>query len=65
VELVDPGDPQVSISAQARLLGLNRTSLYYERRCPSEEEVRLKHRIDEIYTAYHIHEENATTGSSN
>ena len=50
--MVDPGDPQVSISAQARLLGLNRTGLYYERRGPSEEEVRLKHRIDEIYTAW-------------
>jgi putative transposase len=50
VELVDPGDPHMSIAAQARLLDLNRTGLYYKRKGPSEDEVRLKHRIDEIYT---------------
>jgi hypothetical protein len=35
---------------QADLLGLSRASLYYQPRPPSAEEVRLKHRIDEIYT---------------
>lgn len=40
------------ISTQAQLLSLNRTSLYYEPRVPSEEEVQLKHRIDELYTAH-------------
>jgi putative transposase len=50
--LVERDDPQVSISAQARLLDLNRTSLYYKPRGPSEEEVRLKHRIDEIFTSW-------------
>jgi putative transposase len=52
---VDPGDPDVSIAGQARLLGLSRTDLCYRRRRPSEEEVRLKHRIDEIYTARPIY----------
>lgn len=38
------------ISTQAELLTLNRTSLYYNPVEPSEEELRLRHRIDEIYT---------------
>jgi putative transposase len=33
-------------------LGLNRSSLYYRPRPPSAEEVALKHRIDELYTAH-------------
>ena len=37
---------------QAALLSLSRTSLYYRPALPSAEEVALKHRIDEIYTAY-------------
>lgn len=40
------------ICTQAQLLGLNRSSLYYQPVPPSAEEVRLKHRIDEIYTAH-------------
>ena len=35
---------------QADLLEVSRSSLYYQPRPPSAEEVRLKHRIDEIYT---------------
>jgi putative transposase len=43
---------EVSLSAQAQLLGLNRTSLYYQPVQPGAEEIALKHRIDEIYTAH-------------
>ena len=32
------------------MLTLNRTSLYYKPVEPTEEELRLRHRIDEIYT---------------
>lgn len=39
------------ISVQASLLGLNRSSLYY-RPISSPDEIALKHRIDEIYTAH-------------
>ena len=39
------------ISLQATLLGLNRTSLYYRPVGPDPQEVAIKHRIDEIYTA--------------
>jgi len=35
---------------QADLLGVSRSSLYYQPRPPSSEEVQIKHRIDEIYT---------------
>ena len=42
--------PVLPTSTQAELLTLNRTSLYYNPVEPSEEELRLRHRIDEIYT---------------
>lgn len=38
--------------AQAELLTLNRSGLYYQPVPPSPEEVAFKHRIDEIYTAH-------------
>jgi putative transposase len=37
---------------QADLLSVSRSSLYYQPRPPSAEEVRLKHRIDEVYTQF-------------
>mgnify|MGYP002682709802 CR=1 FL=1 len=37
---------------QADLLSLSRSSLYYQPALPPAEEVALKHRIDEIYTAW-------------
>jgi putative transposase len=41
-----------SILVQADMLSLNRSSLYYKPVPPSSEEIRLKHRIDEIYTEH-------------
>jgi putative transposase len=43
---------ELALATQADLLSLNRTSLYYQHVPSSAEEVALKHRIDEIYTAY-------------
>jgi putative transposase len=40
------------LAAQAQLLGLNRSGLYYRPMGPTAEEVRLRHRIDEIYTQW-------------
>lgn len=40
------------MSLQAKLLGVSRSSLYYQPVAPSAEEIALKHRIDAIYTAY-------------
>ena len=42
----------MSLSEQTQLLGISRASFYYKPVSPSAEEVRLKHRIDELYTAY-------------
>jgi putative transposase len=50
--LVSHTDKEVSLNQQARLLGLSRSSLYYRSVPPSIEEVRLKHRIDELYTGH-------------
>jgi putative transposase len=40
----------LSLRAQHQMLGLNRSGLYYQPQPPSQEELRLKRRIDEIYT---------------
>jgi putative transposase len=50
--LVERTDSELRLTAQAHLLGLSRSSLYYQPVAPSLEEVRLKHRIDAIYTKY-------------
>jgi putative transposase len=42
----------LALATQADLLSLNRTGLYYQAVPPSVAEVALRHRIDEIYTAY-------------
>lgn len=42
----------MTLSKQADLLSVSRSSLYYSPCAPSEEEVRIKHRIDEIYTEF-------------
>ena len=43
---------ELPVRAQAELLTLNRSGLYYQPVPPSPEEVAFKHRIDEIYTAH-------------
>lgn len=53
--LVGWGDAELPVATQAELLGLNRSSLYYTPRPPSEREVALKHRIDEIYTEWPVY----------
>ncbi len=40
------------LTIQAELLALNRTSLYYTPMPPPPQEVAIKHRIDELYTAH-------------
>jgi putative transposase len=49
--LVEWQESPLSVVAQARLLSLHRSGLYYQPRPPSAWEVAVKHRIDEIYTA--------------
>ena len=50
--LIDWANKELPISTQADLLSIPRSSLYYKPVAPSEEEIRLKNRIDEIYTAH-------------
>jgi putative transposase len=50
VELIERTEGELPLRLQADLLSLSRASLYYQPRPPSVEEVRLKHRIDEVYT---------------
>ena len=50
MELLERGGSVLTLSEQAELLSMSRSSLYYVPRAPSMWEVRVKHRIDEIYT---------------
>jgi len=50
--LIEPDKAELSLSRQSELLGISRSSLYYRPAEPSEREIKLKHRIDEIYTVY-------------
>jgi putative transposase len=52
VALVEWESREMSITTQAELLSLNRTSLYYRPVGVSPETVALRHRIDEVYTAH-------------
>lgn len=42
----------LSLKTQADLLGLSYSSLFYQKGPPSEREIVIKHKIDEIYTAH-------------
>lgn len=50
--LLERAAPELSVSQQAELLSLSRSGLYYKPVAPSATEIALKHRIDEIYTAW-------------
>ena len=50
--LVEREGAELPLILQAVLLGLSRSSLYYQPVAPSAEEIAIKHRIDEIYTKY-------------
>lgn len=51
LSLLERGGSELSLSVQSDLLSISRSSLYYRPRPVSQEEVTLRHRIDEIYTA--------------
>lgn len=50
--LIDWGNRDISVNRQCQLLDLNRTTLHYKPVEPSEEEIKIKHRIDEIYREF-------------
>ncbi|GAC1460978.1 MAG: hypothetical protein PVSMB10_18330 [Pseudarthrobacter sp.] len=49
--LIEPGHPRLSVRRQCELLGLNRSSLYYEPVPEAADNLRLMRLIDEQYTA--------------
>ena len=49
---IEREESNLPLSLQAELLGISRSSLYYQARPPSGEELAIKHRIDELYTEY-------------
>ncbi len=53
--LVERDHPELSLSVQAELVGVSRSSLYYQPIPPSPEEIALKHRIDELYTDWPVY----------
>jgi putative transposase len=50
--LIDPGHPGLSVRRQCQLLGLNRSSFYYEPAVESAEDLRLMGLIDRQYTEH-------------
>jgi len=50
VDMVDFENRKLVLVTQADLLSLNRTSLYYKPKLPSDTEIAIKHAIDHIYT---------------
>jgi len=50
--LVDHAPDALPLTTQAELLGISRRSLYYQPLPAPPEEVAIKHRIDELYTAH-------------
>lgn len=49
--MTDPNH-RLSLTRQAKLLGINRGSLYYEARPTSDADLMLMRRIDELYMDY-------------
>ena len=48
--MLDKSDPDYSVQEQCKLLGLNRSSLYYKPKPISEKKLAILRRIDELYT---------------
>ena len=49
--MLSKAEMDISLKVQAKLLGLSYSSLFYAPRLPSQRELDIKRRIDEIYTA--------------
>ena len=52
MRMIDRSNLQLSLSAQCRVLNLNRSSLYYRPKGESPETLALMRRIDELFMAY-------------
>jgi len=52
MKMIDRNEKKLSVTRQAELLSLNRTSVYYKPAPVNEEEYLIKRIIDEIYASY-------------
>ena len=50
--LVERESTELTLTSQAELLSISRSSLYYQPAPPSAEEIAIKHRLDELYTQH-------------
>jgi putative transposase len=50
--MLEKDHPEISLKVQAELLGISYSSLFYKPVSPSERELAIKRRIDEIYTKH-------------
>jgi putative transposase len=50
--MLSPGDDELSLRHQCRLLGLARSGVYYERRPANDSELGLMQRPDELFTQW-------------
>lgn len=50
--MIEPGHPQLSVRRQCDLLGLSRSSLYYQPAAETPENLRLMRLLDQEYTAH-------------
>lgn len=53
--MVEPNNKNIPLRAQAHILSLSRSGLYYKPVEPSESEISLKRKIDEIYTKHPVY----------
>ncbi len=49
---IEPVHPSITIQRQCELLGVSRSSYYYQSHGERPENIRLMHRIDELFTKY-------------
>ena len=52
--MINHTNPEMSLTTQTTLLGLNWTSLYYQALPPAPDELHIKCGIDEIYTDHRL-----------
>jgi putative transposase len=50
--MIEPANAEMPLTAQAEILSLSRSSIYYQPAAPSASEVAAKHRIDEVYLEF-------------
>jgi len=63
-KMIERDHRQLPLTVQCQVLGVSRSSLYYRPVAVSSEEVGLKHRIDEIYTAWPFYGSRRITAQS-